>query len=281
MNDRPDINRVLTHWLDDGPTVMPDRLVDVIADRISRQRQRSSWRLQRRLPMNRNFKVVAVLAAGLAIAVAGWNLLPRGSNVGPPSATPSPSPAAQELPDGLLSAGSYIARGLPGDPMGFGVTVPEGWTGFGGFFIAGPGTSGAPDGVAVSFTENARVSAAPCPEGSAGPSPGASGPSVDDVVGALSARSDLVVSGVTDTTLGGYSGKRLDVQLPDVLSCSNYYVFAEPRGLYANGPGNRWRVWLLDVAGDTGIVVLLDYAATPAGARATAQGIVDSLRIQP
>ena len=45
-----------------------------------------------------------------------------------------------------------------------------------------------------------------------------------------------------------------------MLACGNQYVFAEPKGLYANGPANRWRVWLLDVEGETAVVVLLDYA---------------------
>ena len=101
-----------------------------------------------------------------------------------------------------------------------------------------------------------------------------------DLVAALSARQDLQVSGVTDTVLAGYSGKRLDLQLPTDLAC-NHYVFAEPKGLYANGAANRWRVWLLDVEGETTVVVLLDYAATPAADRATAQTAIDSIRIIP
>ena len=88
------------------------------------------------------------------------------------------------------------------------------------------------------------------------------------------------MSGVTDTVLAGYSGKRLDLQLPSDLAC-NHYVFAEPKGLYANGTANRWRVWLLDVEGDTAVVALLDYAATPAADRATAQAAIESIRIIP
>ena len=58
-------------------------------------------------------------------------------------------------------------------------------------------------------------------------------------------------------------------------------MFAEPKGLYANGPANRWRVWLLDVDGETAVVVLLDYAGTPAVDRAAAQAAIDSVRITP
>ena len=45
MNDHSDIERVLATWFDDGPSTMPDRVVDVVADRIGRQSQRRAWRL--------------------------------------------------------------------------------------------------------------------------------------------------------------------------------------------------------------------------------------------
>ena len=113
------------------------------------------------------------------------------------------------------------------------------------------------------------------------PAPASNAPSVDGLVAAISARQDLQVSGVTDTVLAGYTGKRLDVQFPSQLACANHYLFAEPKGLYANGPANRWRIWLLDVDGETGVVVLLDYAGTPAADRAAAQAAIDSVRITP
>ncbi len=45
MIDHSDIDGVLQHWFDDGPSTMPDRVVDVVADRISRERQRPARRL--------------------------------------------------------------------------------------------------------------------------------------------------------------------------------------------------------------------------------------------
>ena len=89
------------------------------------------------------------------------------------------------------------------------------------------------------------------------------------------------MSGVTDTQLAGFTGKRVDLQLPGNLPCGNQYVFAEPKGLYANGPANRWRLWILDVNGETAVIVLLDYAATPAADRTAAQTAIDSIRIIP
>jgi len=92
---------------------------------------------------------------------------------------------------------------------------------------------------------------------------------------------DLQVSGAGDTVLAGYAGKRPDIQFPATLVCSNQYVFAEPKGRYANGPGDHWRVWLLDVGGETAVVVLLDYAATPVADRTAAEAAIASIRITP
>ena len=139
-----------------------------------------------------------------------------------------------------------------------------------------------PSGIGISFNHDPRWSPTPAMPPAHTPSPASSAPSVDDLVAALSARTDLEVSGVTDTVLAGYSGKRLDLQLPAESPCGKYYVFAEPQGsLFANGPANRWRVWLVDVDGETAVVVLLDYAGTPAEDRAAAQRILDSLVITP
>jgi hypothetical protein len=285
MNQHSDIDRVLSRWFEDGPNTMPDRVVEVVAGRIGRQPQRRTWRLLgRSTTMNTQIKLVAAAAAALVLAVAGWNLVPRnGNNGGNPTPAMSASPLPPRIPDGPVHAGAYTLRVTPGDPMAFVVSAPEGWVGFGGFFLGGPGASasGAPDGVGISVNHNPEVVVDPCDSSLHTPGAGAGHKSVDDLVAAISARSDLLVTGVTQTSLAGYSGKQLDVEFPATLACASHYLFAEPKGLYANGASNRWHVWLLDARGETAVVVLLDYVRTPAADRAAAEAAISSIRITP
>jgi hypothetical protein len=167
---------------------------------------------------------------------------------------------------------------MPGDPLAFTVTVPDGgWTGFGGWAISPPGGAAAPSGSGLAFLHGPPVAGTPC-------GPDASQPatrSVEDVVARLSAYPGGQLSGLTDTTLAGYPGKRLDLQLPASLPCQHPYVFGEPQGIWAQGPSNHWRVWVLDVQGSPAVIVLMDYPGTSASDLAVAQAIVDSVRISP
>ena len=289
MTRERDIDRILDLWFAERPTEVPDRVLDEVAERIGRRSQQPAWlTLWRDSHVNTYLKITAAVAAVLIVAVVGWNLLPSSSpsigGSGPTAVStpsPAPTPPVVPLPDGRLEARDYVAKAFPGDPMDFTITAPDGWTGFGEFFLAGPQGSDAPDGVGISLNHDPIVVSDPCDSSAHPQASGAPAQSVDDLVAALSARTDLVVSGITDTGLAGYSGKRLDLQLPASSPCSNHYVFAEPKGLYSNGSSNRWRVWILDIDGDTAVVVLLDYAATPEADRAAAEAAIDSIRITP
>ena len=152
MTQERDIERLLDHWFADGSSVAPDRVIDVVVDRIERQPQRSAWRLDwRHLSMNTTFKFAAAMAAVLAIAVVGYSLLPgNGSGVGGPGPTPSPTAAPTAVPTaapstsrspgaafpawfrpdsesagaGILPAGSHASRSFV---PGFTFTSPQGW----------------------------------------------------------------------------------------------------------------------------------------------------------
>ena len=125
MNERSDIDRVLSYWLEDGPETMPDRVVDVVARRINLRPQRRSRRLLWRFPMSPAMKYGLAAPAVLVVAVVGYNLLPRGLSVGPPAtATPAPtvvssSPTPPPAP-GSIDATRFLV------PLT--LTLSGGWT---------------------------------------------------------------------------------------------------------------------------------------------------------
>jgi hypothetical protein len=147
MNEHSDMDRVLRNWFESGPSSMPDRVVDVVADRIGRERQRPAWRLRwRPYQMNSTVKIAAALAAVLVLAVVGWNLMPgRSGGVGG-APSPTVSPSAESSPStspsasavfpqwyrnseisaaaGILPAGNATSRAFA-PRLTF--TVPEGW----------------------------------------------------------------------------------------------------------------------------------------------------------
>lgn len=242
--------------------------------------------------MNTYLKLAAAAAAVVIVAIAGYRLLP--STVGPGAgASPSPS-AGTSIPvmgSGILEPGTYLTTPVYGSPLQWQLTVPEGWSGAdrSGLFptalgIAGTG-SGAPDGLVVAFLSSPEVVLDGC-DLAGGYSDTST---VAELVAAIQAQAEWVVSAPTDVTLGGFPGKRLDVQLPaDISRCGqdHYMVFGKPgtgtqNGWEAQGPGQELRVWVLDVAGAVVIVQRASFAATPAKELAEADRIIESSVITP
>ena len=307
MNQRSDIDHVLIRWFDDGPTAMPDRVLNVVTSRISVQRQRRLVPLLGgKAPMNRTLLYVAAAAAAIVIALAGWNLLPRQAPTsgGPPPPTPSalPSSAAtsEPIPEGVLSGGTYRLTPFSSAPtMFFDATVPAGWGGVPSWGILAPGGSEAPSGLGIGLMRADGLFRDPCHWDLDGTGTYTQigdivvGPTVNDLVTALHTNSAYSSSTPKPVTIGGYAGQQLDLQLPsdvDFASCDVatgtssgvYFVFSgNESGLFAQGPGNRWQVSVLDVAGRRVILVVDDYAGTPPAVRAAAQTIVNTLVISP
>jgi hypothetical protein len=113
------------------------------------------------------------------------------------------------------------------------------------------------------------------------------GPTVADFVDAVAQHPILDTTAPVDVTLAGNSGKHFDLQVPaDISTCESessgppQYRPWEP-GIYAQGPGQRWHVWALDVDGVRVVVQSFDYTRTSAAHRTELQAIVDSIKIEP
>jgi hypothetical protein len=304
MNRTPDVELVLRDYFADDGLTAPDYILDVVEGRISRQPRRGSWRLTWRLQsMSNTFKLAAGLVAVVLVAIVGYNLLPRQPGAGG-QATPIPSRTAAPIPsapplltDGILAAGTYRLQPFSAT-MAIDATVPDGgWIGGPPSAIGGPrGESNGPNGVAVSFLTAQTIPSDPChwDQDGSGSAPDEGdvevGPTVDELAEALAASSAYESTTPVDATLGGFSGKRLDLQLsPDPAGCDTfegeedkYFVFGGLEGSYfAQGGANRWQITIVDVDGTRLIGVLLSYAETSSEDLSAAQEILDSVVITP
>ena len=115
---------------------------------------------------------------------------------------------------------------------------------------------------------------------------------MDDLVEALVAQTKFEVSDPVAVSIGGYSGKRVDVVYPAELfkekgsseapGCDEGVtrLFGDG-GIYGQAPNERWQTNILDVDGTRFVIILQDDPDTSAADHAGTAAIVDSMVIQP
>jgi hypothetical protein len=303
------VTRIVRSWLEEGVTALPDRVLDAVLDQVPATRQRRAWWPARRLPhMNTPIRIAMAAAAVVVLALVGVNLFSRTGGVGGrpatsvPTATTAPTPSALLSPTpacvqdrcptpgalggvvGPLKPGTYVAA----DPFLLRVTftVPAGWEGnIGGpyaVFLDQPQGTGA-----VSFSIFEQVYADPChnDRGLLNPLPG---PSVDDLATALAKVPGLGNPIPVDVTVAGYQGKQLTLTAPaSFAGCTltwdgKFRVWVLPLGATNDlTPGERDRVWILDVGGQRLVIDAPEMPGQTAETTAEVQRIVDSIRIAP
>ena len=288
--------RIIGSWMEDGRTRLPDHVLDAVLDQLpSTPQRRPGWSARRITHMNALAKYAIAAAAVVVVAIVGLNLVGgSGSGIGTqPSPTPTATPRSD--PNGDLQPGSYVARPFspPDDGLTVTYTVPEGWFGFGSNALipAGdPGTNG-PGGIAFQFIDVTTINSDPCEwSGTAGDV--SVGPGVVDLVEALREQTAYEVSEPIDVTIGGYSGKRVDIVMPtepfagqdeQAPGCDDdvFRLWQDGGGIYAQGPANRWQTNILDVGGTRLIIVVQDFPGTSPEDRAELDAIVDSFVINP
>ena len=291
MNRSPDVELVLREWFADDGAPAPDYLLDAVEERISHQSQRRTWRLQGRQTVT-TFKLAAALAAALIIAVVGWNLLPRGaSSGGVPTPTPTPLASAAEASpaswscdepgcSGPLEAGTHAAAHF--EP-GLAFTTSAGWNNSVDlpdlYMLTNDAL--APDylmvwsKVAISqHTDSCEPLAAP-----------GVGNAVQDWIDYVTSQPGILARNVAPVQIGGFDGQVVDVDVrpewtrrcPNLDFASVQFIMHADGGVggtYGAAAGLRLRLYILDVAGET--VLILHY-----GGRAEPDDVVASMRFSP
>jgi hypothetical protein len=290
MSTDRDTTRIVRSWLEEGVTALPDRVLDSVLDQVpaTHQRRATWWPARRIAQMNTAAKFGLAAAAVVVAALLGYSYLVASNVGGPglddsspiPASTPTPTP--QTLGSAPLDPGPVVATGFgESGSVTFRFTVPDGWVGFSGVgVLPATGTEG-PDGMGIVLGEvTGGMFADPCQWRAADPEVPV-GPTVDDLVNAFGEQAAYAASAPVDVSLGGYSGKRVTLQLPsDVAPCDNGEFYPWVGSIFAQGPDNRWDVWILDVEGDRIVAFATYFPGTSAEDRAEQQAIIDSIVIE-
>jgi hypothetical protein len=301
MTRHDDFTAQLEGYLDEyeGLTPLPAAVRNAVRGALPTTKQSGQLRgplrylnMTMSLPGPARFAAMAAVVA--ALAVAGYALAPR-SNVGSgetPQPTSSVSTRADVLRDGPLPAGTYITNPFATEnaTMSFTFTVPGGWQGRSPWGLERTEGSGQSQLLGIGFVRAGALFADPCHWRTSGKEVVAVGPHIDDLVEALQAQPMYETSSAANASIGGYTGKKVDIQLPanvDLSTCDDgaYYLWESPTksvgyNISAQSAGARFHVWILDVQGARVLVVTRDFASTFAVERAELQQIVDSIRIE-
>jgi hypothetical protein len=255
------------------------------------------------------FSATKLVVAAAILALLGGTVI-FGISLGPsPDPSPSPTAPATPLADGPLAAGTFQTTPFadPGsdaclkplqascadttndDGIRIAFTVPEGWEANGPdaiFRSWGTPPGAAPGGAALLFLRGASLANDPCHNDGTGDNP--VGPGVDAFANALTAHPLLDVTDPVDVTVGGRSGKYLELRVPSdpTIQGSSEPTNLEGCPVYrpwkpwfqAQGPGDRWRLWILDVEGVRVLVQAVDVPDTSAEVETEVQSVVDSMR---
>lgn len=290
MTHERDIERILGHWLADGPTEVPDRVMDVFADRIARQPQRPAWRQTwRDANMHTSLRAAAVLAAVVILAFGAVYLWgsPSDSNIGGPAATPSPSPTASPTPAPSLKAftSSTFQPALRFE-------APASWV-----FNDGVRTSGIevptapPDGggsIGLMTAPFVGFADRDCSDRT----PAGVGTSIAEVVAALAGDPRLLATPPQAVTVGVRTGQTLDIRIASDWSGTCAWSDGMPAVLILSatdtGPAfglrgtERARLIFLDVEGSVvSLAISPADASTFDGFMVQAMPIVESMRFTP
>ena len=260
MTTPPNADLLIKAYFGEGPVELPDRSFEIVRDEIEHTRQRRAMpRLG--LPRMSDSARLAGAAALVLIVFVGINLIgpqAQRASTGPgptptPTATPTPTPTPPPQPDPSASPG-FVGPGtyhLTEDfPVATTVEVPAGWSAC----SMGPLEQGVCGDGGIAFMVIDNVVADPCEDVGLEPPVG---PSVDDLVSAISGLKGFTATPAIDITVDGHPGKEFTVTAPDSSLCG-LYTWMGPDRTNGVGLGEANRIRIVDVDG-TRILIAAAY----------------------
>ena len=292
MSTDRDVTRTVRSWLEEGVTTLPDRVLDTVLDQLPATPQRRAGWLGRRLPaMNNTAKIAVAAAAVVAVALLGIRFLLPDQNIGPPP-TPTQSPIALPLTADADAGTTYFideAWGL-GTPRLI-LTVPaDGWSTIGDDNLGKDAIDDPNDfhDIAMTPWNVTNLFADPCRRITEGQLDPPVGPTVDDLATALRNQAGENATAPTDVTVGGYSGKRVELSQPaglDIATCESgaftRWIEGGTFGGHNYGNGQRNVVYILDVDGLRAVIDTSYLPGTSDASLAELEQIIASIRIEP
>jgi hypothetical protein len=260
--------------LADGPSELPERAYESVAEAIRGTRQRRVLGRVGETTLFRFGRFGLAAAAVVIVAVVMADVIPRWSAIG----TSEPGHVvSMPLPyEGPLAAGTYHAAPAA---QAVSFTVPAGWEVSGGPWVRQSGHEATVD---VGFMAAEAVYADPCAHVVATPKPGRS---VDDLAAALQTIPGVAATAPRPAAIGGRMGQYLELRLPRELGCESheYWMFGLPAtgSLYwPSSPGETARVWIIGTQDDQRLVIVASNPASAAQADLDEQTqVIESIRI--
>ena len=290
MNDH-DLHHLLDAWMDLGPSAAPVRVAEAARLEVRSTRQTvtlAGW-TPPQLPFLNMATLQVALAAVLIVAVTllGYRYLAGSSVGGPGIEDPLPSPTASSaspLPlafsDDTLPPGRYALAGS--FPVELTLDLPAGWSSCPlGVMEQGVCRSlvGDESGIGIAFLVVENVVADPCNGADLQDPP--VGPTVEDLVDAVSSLEGFEATAAEDVTVDGYPARRLTVTAPDRSGCE-LFTWASPDR--TNGVG-RSEINDLHIVDVDGVRILISAAYFPdvvtAEDLAETEEVLASIQIEP
>lgn len=239
--------------------------------------------------MSNTIRVSIAAAALVAVAVVGLNVFggrgassPSVDATASPTPTSSPTVGARILLQGAEGPGTFTTMPFDAHTLRFTFKMPSGWRGERETAVI-PTETGpeGPTGAALVFLQVAGLYSDPC-QGNAGDPDVSVGRTVDDLAAALTEQSAYDVGPPSDIEISGFQGVHMTLNLPsdlDFATCEGGQFWVWDAAPYAQGPGNRWRLWILDIDGTTAVILAEDFAGTSPQLKADLDQMVESIEI--